>query len=208
MKKSPQTLADVSHLYFTSLEDEKSEKSQTAVASPEKASPDQTQRKNSGSEAKFPQSRTAEFQLREKENLHADSAELKRYLSRHAGGLYGGTRVVDTQANDVCGADMVLTDIKGRTIFLDIEEQDPRLIPFRVYGHLHWLEQNEKLFLRAYARNGLKIIKDPVFLFVTRDFSSEVVKALKKIKEARVKLYQVKYIQINGTPKKILLEKM
>lgn len=173
--KSPKTLEDVSHLFF-------SESDEPAAKQP---APDRPLVRQSGL---------------------VDRDRVERLLRRQAHQLCHGTRIVDDKAQDVCGADMVLAEAAGNPVFLNILWRDPLQMPFKMLDHLARLARRPGLFLRAYGREGIMRLDDPLFIFVLPSYPAELLKAVAGIKWARVRLYHAQPVVLDGTKGVLLMQ--
>ena len=119
-------------------------------------------------------------------------------MSERASDLREGAVVVDADAQGSTGIDMLFVDETGTPIFVDIVSEGTAGIPARIFDHLEWMEKNRRLFLRAYARDGVVNAEAPELVFVAGRFSDGVVGAVRAMAGVRVRLVRAEYLLIDG----------
>ncbi|MBN2564980.1 MAG: hypothetical protein JXB46_04650 [Candidatus Eisenbacteria bacterium] len=134
-----------------------------------------------------------------------DPAYLRRLLSERVGEICEGGRLVDADARGPTGVDLVVADEEGRPVFVDVVLDDPRTIPSRAFEHLRWFEDNRRLFLRAYSRDGVVRTEDPVFVFVSEEIPDPVLAAVGSMDGVPVRLISAECYSVLGEIE-ILLE--
>lgn len=112
--------------------------------------------------------------------------------------------VVDADAQGSTGIDLLLVDEEGRPVFVDIMPEGAAGIPARVFDHLGWMEENRRLFLRAYARDGVVNAEEPELVFVAGRFSESVLRAVRAMPGIRVRLVRAEYLLIDGVGELLL----
>jgi hypothetical protein len=78
-------------------------------------------------------------------------------------------------------------------------------VPIRIFDHTRWYEQNRRLFLKAYANDGVVRIEDPVFVFVASRFPASVLEVIRAMPDVPVRLVRAEYFLIDGAAE-VLLE--
>jgi len=127
-------------------------------------------------------------------------------LGARADVLGEDARLVDADCQGPTGIDLVFTNEAGRPIVLDIVNDDPRLVPGRIFEHLEWLERNRRLFLRAYSGDGVVNAESPLFVFVAGSWPKGVVRAVSGIRGAEVRLYRAEHFLVDGSGELLLEE--
>lgn len=127
-----------------------------------------------------------------------DPATLRKLVAERASDLHQGAVVVDADAQGSTGIDLLLVDEAGTPIFVDVMTEGTDGVPARVFDHLGWMEKNRRLFLRAYARDGVVNAEEPEFVFVAGRFPEGVVQAVGAIEAASVRLVRAEYLLIDG----------
>jgi hypothetical protein len=134
-----------------------------------------------------------------------DGAPLRRLLAERADEIAGGATVVDSDAQGGTGVDLLLADERGRPVFVDVIGADAAEAPSRVFAHLEWLDQNRRLFTRAYAEAGIVKPEDPVFVFVAGAFPPAVVRSVGALDGVSVRLLRAEAFLVDGQ-EELLLE--
>jgi hypothetical protein len=116
------------------------------------------------------------------------------------------SQLVDADAQGPSGIDLVLADADGRPILVDIVGDDVLCIPSRVFEHLQWLERNRRLFLRAYARDGVVKAESPIFTFVAGHYPLSVLMAVGAMDGIAVRLLRAEYFLVDGVGRLTLEE--
>jgi hypothetical protein len=106
--------------------------------------------------------------------------------------------LVEEDARDLFGADMLLADAAGNPVFLHLAWEEPRLVPFKIMDITTRLKRHAGLFLRAYGDSGITSSDDPLFLFILRGCPSNVLEVVEKIAWARVRLYCAETAMVAG----------
>ncbi len=134
-----------------------------------------------------------------------EAAQLRRTLVGRADSVHPGARVVDADVQGPTGVDLLLVDDDGRPVFVDVVLDSAGDIPTRIFDHTRWYEQSRRLFLRAYANDGVVRIEDPVFVFVGSRFPASVLEAVRAMPGVPVRLVRAEYFLIDGAAE-VLLE--
>jgi len=134
-----------------------------------------------------------------------EPAQLRRALTERADGICSGARVVDADLQGHTGVDLLLVDGEGRPVFVDVLTSDTERLPTRVFEHEAWFDQNRRLFLKAYADEGVVKVESPRFVFVSPKFRPAVVAAVAAMPDKPVRLVRVEYFLIDGAAE-VLLE--
>ena len=134
-----------------------------------------------------------------------EAAQLRRILEGRADSVHPGARVVDADVQGPTGVDLLLVDDDGRPVFIDVVLDGAGDIPTRIFDHARWYEQNRRLFLKAYANDGVVRIEDPVFVFVGSRFPASVLEAIRAMPGVPVRLVRAEYFLIDGAAE-VLLE--
>ena len=127
-----------------------------------------------------------------------DPVTLRRLVGERASELREGAIVVDADAQGSTGIDMLLVDEQGAPIFVDVVVDAAASIPSRVFDHLGWVEKNKRLFLKAYAKDGVVNAEQPEFIFVAGRFPEGVVRAVRALGDAQVRLVRAEYLIVDG----------
>ena len=128
-----------------------------------------------------------------------EPAQLRRLIAERADGICPGAKLVDEDAQGPTGVDVILVDEDGRPVFVDVVPDGPEMIPTRIFEHVSWFEQNKRLFLRAYSREGAVRAEDPVFAFVASRFPGPVLAAVAAMVDMPVRLLRAEYFLVDGT---------
>jgi hypothetical protein len=135
-----------------------------------------------------------------------DAAALRKLLAERAEELCDGGIVIDSDAQGATGLDMLLSDGSGRPVFVDVVGDQAACIPSRVFEHLAWLDRTRRLFLRAYAKDGVVNVEDPEILFVAERFPAAVQAALAAIPGVPARLIRAEYFTVDGEGELVLEE--
>lgn len=127
-----------------------------------------------------------------------DPATLRKLLCERASDVREGAVVVDPDAQGSTGIDVLLVDEAGTPIFVDVVPESAATVPARVFEHMGWMEKNRRLFLRAYARDGVVNAEEPEFVFVAGKFPEAVVRAVRAMDDVRVRLVRAEYLLVDG----------
>jgi hypothetical protein len=127
-----------------------------------------------------------------------DLAHLRRLLTDETERICEDAELVDADAQGPSGIDLVLADADGRPVLVDIVGDEVFAIPSRIFDHLRWLEENRRLFLRAYARDGVVKAEAPILAFVARDYPTSVLMAVGAVKGVSVRLLRAEYFLVDG----------
>lgn len=134
-----------------------------------------------------------------------DGARLRRLLAERADEIADGATVIDPDAQGATGVDLLLADELGRPVFIDVVGTDAAEAPTRIFDHLDWLDQNRRLFTRAYADAGIVKPEDPLFVFVAGAFPPAVVRSVGALDGVSVRLLRVEAFLVDGR-EELLLE--
>jgi len=134
-----------------------------------------------------------------------ESAQLRRALAARADSVHPGARVVDADVQGPTGVDLLFVDDDGRPVFVDVVLDSAGEVPTRIFDHTRWYEQNRRLFLKAYANDGVVRIEDPVFVFVASRFPASVLEVVRAMPDVPVRLVRAEYFLIDGAAE-VLLE--
>lgn len=133
-----------------------------------------------------------------------DAPHLRRMLSEMAGELCAGGRLVDSDARGPTGVDLVMADEDGRPLFVDLVTEGDRSIPVRAAEHRKWFEENARLFLRAYSRDGVVRTEEPVFVFVSADFAPLVEEVVSALDGLTIRLLRAECYSVEGESELLL----
>jgi hypothetical protein len=114
--------------------------------------------------------------------------------------------LVEEDARELFGADMLLAEASGNPVFLHLIWEEPRLMPFKIMDLMARLQRHAGLFLRAYGDSGITVFDDPLFLFILGSCPDEVVSVVKKIDWARVKVFRADPVNVDGTSGTLIRE--
>ncbi len=127
-----------------------------------------------------------------------DLPALRRLLSDRVGQIRAGANLVDADLEGPTGVDILIADEGGRPILVDVVLERPNEIPALVFEHLDWFEQNRKLFLKAYAADGVVGSGEPGFVFIARSFPSGVLRAIGAMEGIDARLVRAEYVLVDG----------
>jgi len=136
-----------------------------------------------------------------------DAAALSEMLSEAAGDIREGAVLIDGHAQGASGIDLLMVDQEGRPVFIDIVTERPDAIPARIFEHIAWMRENERLFQRAYRGDGVREEVAPEFVFISGGFPAGVVAALDMLSGTAVRLIRAEYLVIDGEGE-VLLEQV
>ncbi len=134
-----------------------------------------------------------------------DLAVLRKLLGERADQICQGARLIDADAQGPTGIDLIIADSDGRPVFVDIVLERPLEVPTLIFDHLDWFESNKRLFLKAYAEEGVRNTGSPAFVFVAAGFPSGVMRAVGAMEGIDARLVRADYVLVNGTGE-VLLE--
>lgn len=135
-----------------------------------------------------------------------DSTTLRGLLGSVPSGVREGAVLVDGDARGASGFDLLMVDGAGRPLLVDIVTERPEAATARVFEHLAWLEENERLFFRAYGADGLREGCRPEIVFVAGAFPEGVVRSLRALADTAVRLVRAEYLLIDGEGELLLEE--
>ncbi len=130
---------------------------------------------------------------------------LRELLGERVSQIYEGASLVDGDAQGPTGVDMIIAGDGGRPVFVDIVLERPLEGPTLIFDHLDWFDRNRKLFLKAYAAEGVSDAAVPAFVFVAGEFPTGVVSAVGAMEGVDTRLIRVEYVLVDGAGE-ILLE--
>lgn len=105
---------------------------------------------------------------------------------------------MDADAQGPTGVDLIIADDEGSPVFVDIVLGRAQEVPTLIFDHLDWVERNSRLFLRAYASDGISKADAPGFVFVADEFPSGVVRAVGAMQGIDVSLVRAEYLLVDG----------
>ncbi len=135
-----------------------------------------------------------------------DAASMKELVAGRAEELSPGAVLIDGDAQGATGVDVLLVGEGGRPVFVDVVSDDVESVPARVFEHLAWIEENGRLFMRAYARDGIQETEGPEIVFVAGRFPRGVMRAMPALSGARVRLVRAEHFVIDGESELMLEE--
>jgi hypothetical protein len=135
-----------------------------------------------------------------------DIATMRRLVGEQASELCEGAVVVDADAQGSTGVDLLMVDGLGRPVFVDVVTEDAASVLARVFEHLAWIAENKRLFLRAYAGDGVSDEGTPSIVFVGERYSRGVVDGLTRLSGLSVRLMRAEYLIIDGEGELLLEE--
>ncbi len=133
-------------------------------------------------------------------------AALRELIGGRADELSRGAVVIDADAQGATGVDILMVGEGGRPVFVDVVSGDAESVPARVFEHLAWIEENGRLFMRAYARDGIQEMDRPEIVFVAGGFPRGVLRALSVLSGMRVRLVRAEHFIIDGESELMLEE--
>lgn len=133
-------------------------------------------------------------------------AALRELIGGRADELSRGAVVIDADAQGATGVDILMVGEGGRPVFVDVVSGDAESVPARVFEHLAWIEENGRLFMRAYARDGIQEMDRPEIVFVAGGFPRGVIRALSVLGGTRVRLVRAEHFIIDGESELMLEE--
>ena len=128
-----------------------------------------------------------------------DLDALRGLLGERAGQILEGAKLVDADAQGPTGVDLIVADDEGSPVFVDIVLGRAQEVPTLIFDHLDWFETNRRLFLKAYASDGISKANEPGFVFVADEFPSGVVRAVGAMQGIDVRLVCAEYLLVDGT---------
>jgi len=135
-----------------------------------------------------------------------DSTTLRGLLGAVPSGVREGAVLVDGDARGASGFDLLMVDGAGRPLLVDIVTERPEAATARVFEHLAWLDENERLFFRAYGADGLREGGRPEIVFIAGAFPEGVVRSLPALADTAVRLVRAEYLLIDGEGELLLEE--
>jgi hypothetical protein len=135
-----------------------------------------------------------------------DSTTLRGLLGAVPSGVREGAVLVDGDARGASGFDLLMVDGAGRPLLVDIVTERPEAATARVFEHLAWLDENERLFFRAYGADGLREGGRPEIVFIAGAFPEGVVRSLRALADTAVRLVRAEYLLIDGEGELLLEE--
>ncbi|MBD3348517.1 MAG: hypothetical protein GF400_04900 [Candidatus Eisenbacteria bacterium] len=127
-----------------------------------------------------------------------DAATIRDLLGERSAEIRDGAVVVDADARGESGVDLLMADEQGRPIFVDIVGDDAAAVPARVFEHLDWLRERERLFLKAYGGDGVRSASSPEIVFVAETYPGGALRSLEMIDGVAVRLLRAEYFVIDG----------
>ncbi|MFH1501534.1 MAG: hypothetical protein ABIG03_00670 [Candidatus Eisenbacteria bacterium] len=135
-----------------------------------------------------------------------DVATMRGLVAEQASELSDGAVVIDSDAQGSTGVDLLLVDQAGRPVFVDVVTGASDGILAGVFEHLAWIDENRRLFLRAYGRDGVSDDGPPSIVFVAEHFPRGVLQALPNLAGVDVRLVAAEYLIIDGEGELLLEE--
>lgn len=172
-ESSPKRLDDLSHLFFSHVEQGGREEEPLPPSPPPRPEKERLARAGSRGPAWSPE-------------------QLVKRLCASGRRLFGTTRIVEAGMREAMGADMVLEDEHGDPALLVILRNKPEEIPFRILHLQSEWAAKRSLFLRAFPRFLPGKPKRPALLFLAPRFPRAVIGAVAAMNESEVRLFEVR----------------
>jgi hypothetical protein len=128
-----------------------------------------------------------------------DLDALRGLLGERAGQIREGAKLVDADAQGPTGVDLIVANDEGSPVFVDIVLDRAQEVPTLIFDHLDWVERNSRLFLKAYASDGISKADEPGFVFVADEFPPGVVRAVGAMQGIDVRLIRAEYLLVDGS---------